>query len=92
MEIKFTVKNMTQEFYNGFGASIIGFNTIAAMDKFLKLQELSKVLDKSIKQKEEQFNKRVELNTLIKSGSFTVTHDVSKRRGYDVHTFTFLKG
>jgi hypothetical protein len=83
---------MTSEFYEGFGSSIIGFNTLNDFDKYNKLKTLSKDLPTNIKQKEEQFNRMVELNSLIKSEKFTCAHDVSKRRGYEVHTFTFNKG
>lgn len=88
-QVKFTVKNLTQDFYEGFGESIPSFNKQAAFDKYKRLQSLSHDLPNSIKQKDEQFNKRVELNMLIKSEKFSCAHDVSKRRGYEVHTFTF---
>jgi hypothetical protein len=88
-EVKFTVKNLTREFYEGFGESIPAFNNQSGFDKYQRLQSLSRDLPLCIKQNDEQFNKRVELNMLIKSEKFTCAHDVSKRRGYEVHTFTF---
>lgn len=88
MEVKFIVKNMTDQFYSGFG-DFVGFNNLSDFDKYGKLKTLSADLPKNIKQKECQFNKMLELNILIKSGLFNCKHSVSPRRGYKVHTFTF---
>lgn len=88
-EVKFTVKNLSQDFYEGFGESIPSFNKQVAFDKYKRLISLSRDLPRCIKQKEDQFNRQVELNTLIKSEKFSCSHEVSPRRGYAVHTFTF---
>lgn len=88
MDIKFIVKNMSEQFYSGFG-NIIGFDLLSSFDKYEKLKELSKDLPQNIKQENYQFNRMDELNMLIKSGHYTLSHSVSPRRGYNVHTFSF---
>jgi hypothetical protein len=92
MNIKFIVKNMSEQFYTGFSDMVTGFNNLSDYDKYEKLKTLSKDLPKNIKQEDNQFNFMVELNMLIKSGHYTLAHSVSPRRGYKVHTFTFNKG
>jgi hypothetical protein len=91
MQVKFTVKGLTEEFYEGFGESIPSFNAMNPYEKYEKRRTLSRDLPRCISQKQEQFNHMTELNMLIKSGTFTCQHETSPRRGYNVHTFTFGK-
>lgn len=91
LQVKFLVKNLTQQFYEGFGESIPAFNKMAPFEKYQKLASLAFDLPDSVKRDKMAFNRMVDLNMMIKSGQFTCEHETSPRRGYAVHTFTFNK-
>lgn len=90
MERKCIIKNMSDEFYAGFGASIKGINNMTPAEVYETLKELARIIPKSISFKDEQFNRMVELNSLRK-GPHSVELKIEPRRGYKLATFTFTQ-
>ena len=89
IERKVIIKNMMQEFWTG-GFHGVGLDDLPALEAYEFLKTISKDLPKNIKFKEDQFNRMVELNNLMK-GCFSVSVRKEPRRGYQLMTFTFEK-
>jgi hypothetical protein len=91
MKTTFTLSNLTDEFYNGFGESITGLLNMPDNDKFAYLSK-SRATFSNIKMKvgNGQFRDQVELNALLKQ-PHSVTFKLEPRRGYKLATFTHSK-
>lgn len=89
MKVTFILKNLSNEFYNGFGDSIVGLNNISDKEKFDKLSRMANGdLRDNVKMKSGNgsFRDRVELNSIIKK-PYTCQYEISPRKGYNLVTF-----
>lgn len=92
MDVKFTLKDMGDEFFRGwsaFGKEIKGFDDMTPAEKYDRLVNMSDALPKNCKRQEASFRDRVDLNSILKR-DHRVMHNSSPRKGYVVHTFSFI--
>ncbi len=89
MESKFVVKNMGPEFYTGL-LTFKGLNNMKAKEKLETLENLACSCPKNVKKQDASFKFVVEAHGMMRDGC-EISHSVSPRRGYEVHTFTFTK-
>jgi len=92
MKVTFILKDLSEEFYNGF-AGIIGLLNMDNKQKFNYLRELKCSLAKNITMKignSNQFRDVVELNSILRNES-TFDFKIEPRKGYKLITFEIVK-
>ena len=91
MKATFIVKNVTQEFYTGFGSSIVGIDNMPPRERFhyLNKKAAEGALEISLKIGNGSFRDRVELNQLLRKEELRIDYKDEPRRGYRLLTFEF---
>lgn len=91
IKVTYTLKNLTDAFYNGNGGSIVGLLNMNHRDKFnyLNRQANGGDLRDSVKQKigTGQFRDKVELNQVWRNENVTIAFELGDRKGYKLATF-----
>jgi hypothetical protein len=91
MKVTFILKGVTDVFYNGFGASIVGLMNLTDMEKFAYLNRARHEHPGfSMKIGTGQFRDAVELNQILRTEP-SVEFKLEMRRGYRLATFQFSK-
>lgn len=89
MKVTFTIKDVTEAFFNGFGESIKGLNNMTDAEKFSyltqKVQE--RALKISMKIATGQFRDRVELNQILRKPDVSFAFKLEPRKGYKLASF-----
>ena len=81
------IRNVTDEFWSGFGSSVVGFDNLSARQQFdLCCGATGRDMGISVKLGDGSFRDRVELNSLV-NGGCSVSSTKSPRRGYTLVTF-----
>ena len=88
MKTTFILSNLTDQFYSGFGESIVGLLNMTDTDKFAHLNKMRVELPSAIKMKigNGSFRDIVELNSTVKR-PHNVTFKLEPRKGYKLATF-----
>jgi hypothetical protein len=90
MKVTVILKDFTEEFFTGFGESIVGLNNISDSEKFLKLKNLAAEKRVSMKIGSGQFRDAVDFNSMLRLPcSFEFT--IEPRKGYKLATFNIVK-
>lgn len=92
MKVTFTLKDLTDEFYNGFGSSIIGLNNMTDKEKFYVLSKHAKekCLKITMKIATGQFRDAVELNQILRDPAVSFSYKLEPRKGYKLVTFEII--
>lgn len=90
MKITFTLKDISEQFFTGFG-DIVGFDALSDEGKFSKLLKLSEQSGTGVKAKigAGAFRDRVELNQLMRNPC-AYAFKREPRRGYQLATFEIV--
>lgn len=94
MKVTFTLKDLSDMFYEGHGTTIVGFNSMEDRDKLTYLMQKSSSMPSNIKMKigsGSQFKDRVELNQILRT-NYSVVYSLEPRKGYKLATFEVTKG
>jgi len=88
MKVTVIIKNVTDQFFTGFGNSIQGLNNMTDIDKFTYLMNKSVAVPGMVTTKVGggMFKDKVELNQLRRK-DFTLTYKLESRKGYKLATF-----
>lgn len=86
MKVTHIIKDVTEQFFIGFGASITGFFSMTDAEKFSYLNKNRARFPQKIGNG--QFMDTVELNSMLKN-SPRVEFRLEQRRGYQLAIFTF---
>lgn len=89
MKVTFTLKDLTDAFYNGFGSSIVGLLNMPDNEKFAYLSRKAKEKELKISMKiaSGQFRDAVELNQLLRKDNLSYSFKIEPRKGYKLVTF-----
>lgn len=91
IKVTYTLKNLSEQFYDGNYGSIVGLLNMSHRDKFnyLSRQANGGDLRDNIKQKvgTGQFRDKVELNQLLRNDNVTIAFEFGDRKGYKLATF-----
>jgi len=90
MKTTFILKDLTPQFYEGFGESIVGLLNMTDADKFTYLNKSRINLKITMKIGSGQFRDTVELNQLLRQ-PHAVQFKLESRKGYKLATFNHLK-
>ena len=91
MKVTFTLRNLTDTFYNGNGSSILGFLSLSDTDKFWELRKLATGDLRhcvSMKVGTGQMRDSVDLHAIVKR-DHSVSFKIEPRKGYRLATFLF---
>lgn len=86
MKVTFIIRDVTDQFFTGFGEQIIGLLNMVDMDKFNHLNKNRSRFPMKIGSG--QFRDAVDLNSLLKKNPY-VEFSLEPRRGYKLATFKF---
>lgn len=91
IKVTYTLKNLSDAFYNGNGGSIVGMLNLSPRARFdyLNRQANGGDLRDNIKQKigTGQFRDKVDLNQLLRNENVTIAFELGDRKGYKLATF-----
>ena len=92
MKITFTLKDLTDAFYNGMGESIVGLLNMPDNEKFAYLMRKAQQRELKISMKigYGQFRDSVELNQLLRKDNLSYSFKLEPRRGYKLATFEIV--
>ena len=92
MKITFTLKDLTDAFYNGMGESIVGLLNMPDNEKFIYLMRKAQQRELKISMKigAGQFRDSVELNHLLRKDNLSYSFKLEPRRGYKLATFEIV--
>ncbi len=94
MKVTAIIKNVSEDFFNGYGDSIIGLNNMSSdLDKFNYLMNKGVSNPETVTTKvgSGMFRDRVELNQLRRK-PFVLTYKLENRRGHKLATFELTAG
>lgn len=90
MKVTFILKNLTEQFFEGNGCSIVGLSSLSDEDKFKKLSKMCTGREYSdnctMRIARGGFRDRVELNQMLRAPC-TFEYKIERRRGYRLATF-----
>jgi hypothetical protein len=87
MKVTFILKDLSDDFFEGFGTSIKGLNNMADAEKFAYLTKAHRGLPKcSMKIGSGMFRDTVDLNRLMR-GPCSFRFTLEPRKGYQLATF-----
>jgi len=88
IKVTFTVSDVSEAFFSGFGESIKGIDKMTDRERFDYLMKLSKTGALNVKSRvaSGQFRDAVELNSMLK-GECKFSYTREPRRGYQLLTF-----
>lgn len=89
MIVTFILKDLSEQFYQGFGQHIKGLLNMTDEEKFHYLQQKGQELGVTMKVGDNSFARKVELNSLLK-GKPSFTFKLEPRRGYKLATFIVI--
>ena len=89
MIVTFILKDLSEQFYQGFGQHIKGLFNMSDEEKFHFLKQKGQELGITIKIGDNGFARKVELNSLLQKNP-TFTFKLEPRRGYKLATFTVI--
>lgn len=91
MKVTFIIRNMSAEFFEGFGSAIVGLNNMPDADKLAYLLKQARGdlrHNFTVKIGSGQFRDTVELNHIMKRpAGFSASYKIEPRRGYKLATF-----
>jgi len=90
MKTTFILKDLSEQFYEGMGESIVGLLNMSDSDKFAYLNKARVNLKITMKIGSGQFRDSVDLNSLLKQPN-NVTFKLEPRKGYKLATFEHSK-
>lgn len=90
MKVTCILKDFAEQFYTGFGESIVGLNNMSDADKFETCRKLASEKRISMKIATGQFRDAVELNSM-RRGPCVFTFKLEPRKGYKLATFDIVK-
>jgi len=90
MKITFILKDFTEQFYTGNGASIVGLLNMPDDAKFDKLKHMAAEKRITMKIGSGQFRDAVELNSMMRSPC-RFEFKLEPRKGYKLATFSITK-
>ena len=90
MKVTFTLKDLTDTFYNGLGDSIVGLLNMTDSEKFAYLSKAAVKKELKISMKigtSDQFRDKVELNQIMRNPNARYEFKIEPRKGYKLVTF-----
>jgi len=83
------IRDLSDQFWNGFGDSIPSFFAQSPRDKLKTIEKLSAVMPRNVTLKvgNGAFRERVEWNQLMRGNLDAMTATIEPRRGYKLITF-----